>query len=190
MADLSGTNKNPQNKNYSFAKKWSIETEANGFTQIPNILLTCHGNLGLSYAELVTLMQLISYWFEHKSQVYPSITTVANRSSKSYTTSQRHLKSLEKKGFIAAKHVFGEPNRYDLKLCAIKLHQHQNQCVTCLQTSQKRNVTITKSERSYPSNLTKKEYPKTRLKKNNRSRFSSYSPISELVENLRESTSL
>lgn len=169
----------------TFAQKWSQETGANGFTQVPNILLTCHGSLGLSYGELVTLVQLMSFWFEHQSEVYPSISRIAKRSNKGYSTTQRHLKSLDDKGFIKRKYVFGETNRYDLKPCAIKLHQHQKVCNVCIQVSQKRGVPTVKVSRLPHSETTEKEYYSKRTKDKTNRKKSNMSAISGLLENHR-----
>lgn len=173
------------NKEYGFSSKWSTETEACGFTQVPNILLTCQGSLRLKHGELVTLLQLMSFWFEHSSKVYPSISRLAKRSSKGYSTTQRHLKSLEEKGFINRKHVRGSSNRYDLVPCVIRLHEHQKTCTLCTKAVQKRGVHIVKVSKLPRSNTTNKEYPLKRLKNNTNSNFSGTSRLSDLLASHR-----
>ena len=168
-------------KEYGFSDKWSPETEANGYTQVPNILLTCQGSLRLSHGELVTLLQLLSFQFEHKSMVYPSIARLAKRSGKGYSTTQRNLKSLEDKGFIKRKHVFGSTNRYDLTPCAIRLHEHQSICTLCITSAQKRGVNILKVNRLPYSKTTKKEYHSKKLNNNTNRKNSGISALSELV---------
>lgn len=172
-------------KKYGFSNKWSPETGANGFTQVPNILLTCQGSLHLTHGELVTLLQLMSFWFEHKSSVYPTIARLAKRSSKGYSTTQRNLKSLEDKGFIKRKHVFGSSNRYDLSPCAIRLHKHQGTCKQCLLSAQNRGVNISKRSRPPYSKTTEKEYLPKRPKNNTNKNFYGLSSLSELVVNHR-----
>lgn len=166
---------------YGFSNKWSRETEANGFTQVPNILLTCQGKLCLTHGELVTLLQLMSFWFEHRGTVYPSIRRLAKRSSKGYSTTQRNLKSLEDKGFIKRRHVFGSSNRYDLTPCATKLHEHQSTCTQCVKVAQKRGVSISKVSTPPYSKTTEKEYPLKRPNNNTNVDFSGVSSTASLV---------
>ena len=172
-------------KQYGFSNKWSPETEANGFTQIPNILLTCQGSLGLTHGELVTLLQLMSFWFEHRSLVYPSIKRIAKRSSKGYSTTQRNLKSLEDKGFLKRRHVFGSSNRYDLATCAIRLHKHQSTCTQCVKGAQKRGVLISKVSTLPYSKTTEKEYQPKRPNNKTNVVFSGTSSMASLVSEHR-----
>ena len=173
------------NKEYGFSNKWSSETEASGFTQVPNILLTCQGQLGLTHAELVTLIQLISFWYEHGNKVYPSIARVAKRSHKGYSTTQRHLKSLEEKGFLKRRHVFGKSNVYDLKPCAVKLHGHQSTCELCIRSAHKRGLQILKVSRVPSSEMSKKEYLPKRQTNNTNEKFSGTSRLSDLLASHR-----
>lgn len=170
-----------QKKEYGFSNKWSHDTEANGFTQIPNVLLTCQGGLGISHSELVTLIQLISYWYKPDGDVNPSIATIARRANNGYSTTHRHLKSLEDKGFIKRIHRYGTSNRYDLKPCAIMLHRHQRSCELCIKISHKRGVKISKVSKVPSSKPIKKEYQQRRLNKNTPVLFSRPMRASDLL---------
>jgi len=140
---------------YKFNGKWSPEIAKYNFTQVPNLLLGCQAHLGLTDGELVTLIQLLTYWFRHESRVYPSITTLTKFSHKGYSTVQKRLRSLESKGFINRRHNFGTSNTYDLHYCARKLYQHQK---VCTDPPRNRAASVT-TMRSLPSSLTSnKEY--------------------------------
>lgn len=113
---------------YSFASKWSNEVERQGYTQIPNILIKCQGHLGLSDGELITLIQLQSFWYHEKNRVFPSIKHLADYSGKSYNPIQKRLSSLEKKGFISKTQRFVNSNLYDLKPTISILNRHTAIC--------------------------------------------------------------
>jgi hypothetical protein len=140
---------------FSFQRKWSPEIEAYGFLQVPNLLVTCQGHLGLSDGEFVVLMQLIKFWYHHGGEVYPSITTLSKYSNKGYSTTQRKLCSLERKGFIKRRRGLRVTNTYDLKYCAIKLYNHQKKCT---EITQKRGVTVSKVSSTDTSISINKEY--------------------------------
>lgn len=140
---------------YGFNSKWSPEIKVHGFTQVPNLLLVCQGHLGLTDGEMITLMQLLSFWYRKNSPVYPSINRVTKRSKKGYSTTQRRLKSLEDKGFIERKRIKGKSTRYDLLPCVMRLYQHQK---VCDEHSQKRDSLVVKVTRVPRSKPTYKEY--------------------------------
>ncbi|MDO8335266.1 MAG: helix-turn-helix domain-containing protein [Candidatus Saccharibacteria bacterium] len=181
MSDLSRTSKNKNEENYGFSEKWSPEISAYGFTQVPNILLTCQGSLGLKQVELVTLLQLMSFWFKHGGEVYPSILRLAKRSDKGYSTTQRNLKSLEDKGFIKRKQVVNSSNRYNLKPCVNKLYKHQKTCTACLEMSQKRGLPVVKMRTTLPLKTTKQEDSPKRLRKKTNGEFSKASSMADLI---------
>lgn len=116
------------NTDYGFAEKWSPEIEIYNFTQVPNLLLACQGHLKLTDGELVTLIHLLKFWFNHDSRVYPSITTLSKFSHKGYSTIQKRLRTLEQKGFIKRRRTYKTSNTYDLIPCVVRLYKHQNIC--------------------------------------------------------------
>jgi predicted transcriptional regulator len=119
---------NTQNSISSFEQKWSPEIAQYSFTQIPNLLINCQGHLGISDNELVTLMQLISFWFEHDGQIYPSIARLSKYSKKGYSTIQARLKRLHNKGLVKIVPNNGNNNYYDIVPLINKLYEHQKNC--------------------------------------------------------------
>lgn len=138
-----------------FIEKWTPEIAAYNFTQVPNLLIHCQGHLGLTDGELVTLIQLMKFWYSHESRIFPSIETLTKYSGNGYSTVQRRLKNLEKKGFIKRRHRYGTSNDYDLVNLRIKLYQHQKKCP---ELSQKRGVSLSIMRTSPSSFSTDKEY--------------------------------
>ena len=151
-------------KDYSFTGKWSPEITQYNFTQIPNLLIVCQGHLGLTDGELITLIQLTKFWFSHKSSVFPGIKTLAGYSNKGYSTIQKRLVSLEEKGFLKRRFMWGFSSTYDLKYCANKLYQHTKVCDAPLQ---KRAVRVTKVTGVDPSKPTNEEYLLKKLNSKN-----------------------
>jgi predicted transcriptional regulator len=137
---------------YGFAGKWSPEIKAHGFTQVPNLLLVCQGHLGLTDGEMITLLQLFTFWYRKNSPVYPSINRVTKRSKKGYSTTQRRLKSLEDKGFIERKRKQGKSTRYDLLPCVRRLYQHQKECKDNSRKRESLVVNVTRVPYSKPTN--------------------------------------
>ena len=113
---------------YGFAAKWSQELEQSSFTQVPNGLIRCQGHLGLSEAELVTLIQLLSFWFHSDSRVFPTIKKLSEYSGKAYPTIQKRLKSLEEKGFIERRQRRNNSSIYTFESCVTLLQRHQLFC--------------------------------------------------------------
>lgn len=114
----------------TFVRQWTVETSELGFTQIPNLLITCQGHLKLSDGELVTLIELLKFWYEQDSRIYPSIDTLCRYSGRKYSTVQRRLKSLEKKGFITRKHRFATSDDYSVRPTVNKLYEHRKICTS------------------------------------------------------------
>ncbi len=118
----------PEQEQYAFANKWTQEIAEHNFTQVPNLLLSCQGHLKIKDGELLTLLHLLTFQFSSKSQIYPTITTLTKFSHKGYSTVQRRLRELEKKGFVNRRHRFGTSNYYDLTPCVEKLLYHTRTC--------------------------------------------------------------
>ena len=86
-------------KRYPLREKWG-DSLRQGFVVVPWVMLSRQRELGLASLELVVLMHLISSWWEANNAPYPSSQTIAKRMAVSARTVQRHLKSLETKGFL------------------------------------------------------------------------------------------
>jgi DNA-binding MarR family transcriptional regulator len=115
-------------KENQFSDKWTLEIEQYGFTQVPDLLLTCQEHFDLKDGELLTLIHLLSYWYYKNGIVWPAISTLASNFGKKYSTVQRRLMNLEKKGFIERVERPGTSNIYDIEPCVRKLYQHQLHC--------------------------------------------------------------
>jgi DNA-binding transcriptional regulator YhcF (GntR family) len=115
-------------KDYEFASKWGEVTAQHGFTQVPNLLLGCQGHLGLTDGEVITLVNLASFWFSKNGNIYPSIKTLTKFSGKSYTTIQKRLRTLEEKGFIKRVQRMNTSSKYELGPCIEKLTEHKKSC--------------------------------------------------------------
>jgi predicted transcriptional regulator len=161
------------NKNeFGFSEKWSPEIEQHGFTQVPNLLLACQGHLGLKDGELTTLLQLLTFWFDHDGRVYPSIATLARFSHKGYSTVQKRLRALEEKDFVKRHRNEGTSSNYDLTPCVIQLYKHQKVCEKPLHRRSRLRVEMKRQPSSFPTN---KQYePKRR---NSKEKGSSVSAI-------------
>jgi predicted transcriptional regulator len=115
-------------KDYRFSAKWGEEVASYGFTQIPNVLISCQGHLGLTDGEFTILCHLFSYWFSQEGKVYPAIQTLCDRSGKKYSTIQKRLAGLEKKGFVQRVHRIGNSSVYNFEVCAEKMTLHVLNC--------------------------------------------------------------
>ena len=80
--------------------RWPEAVMARGYTQVPSILLWGQARLGLEPDELNVLLQIISHRWTAENDPYLSKGAIARRMGKSERMVQRHLTSLEDKGFI------------------------------------------------------------------------------------------
>jgi len=107
-------------------EKWPAPVMARGYSTIPSILLWGQARLGLEPDEFNVLLQLLSHWWSADHDPHPAKQTIARRMGKSARMVQRHLTSLEDKGFIARitrykLHKGQDSNGYDLSGLIAKL---------------------------------------------------------------------
>lgn len=107
-------------------ERWPDAVLARGYSMVPSILLWGQAKLDLKPDELNVLLQLISHWWTAGHDPHPSKDTIARRMGKDARTVQRHLTSLETKGFIERKkrfklHKGQDSNGYDLSGLVTKL---------------------------------------------------------------------
>ena len=107
-------------------EKWPATVLARGYSMIPSILLWGQAKMGLKPDELNVLLQLISHWWSADHDPHPAKETIARRMGKDARTVQRHLTSLETKGFIKRVtryklHQGQDSNGYDLSGLVEKL---------------------------------------------------------------------
>lgn len=73
---------------------------SHGFTGVPNILVRGQKRLGLNTAQFNILVQLLSYWMDPAKPPFPSKRKLLERLEMSETTLQKHIRDLEKQGFL------------------------------------------------------------------------------------------
>lgn len=108
--------------------RWPDAVMARGYAKIPSILLWGQARMGLEPDELNVLLQIISHWWVKGQNPHPSKASIARRMGKDPRTVQRHLTSLEDKGFIAREtrfkvHKGQDSNGYDLRGLVRKLKE-------------------------------------------------------------------
>lgn len=137
-------------KRYPLREKWG-DSLRQGFVVVPWVMLSRQRELGLASLELVVLMHLIASWWEANNAPYPSSQTIAKRMAVSTRTVQRHLKSLETKGFLVkqpstlANNGTSMVTRYNLTPLAQKLS-----CLVIKQVKNAREAASAKSESTAP----------------------------------------
>jgi predicted transcriptional regulator len=80
-------------------EKWGTALDA-GFQVVPNILIRSQNLLDLDPIDLVVLLNLMSHWWEKQDVPFIAPSKIARRMNVSTRTVERHLKGLEKKGFL------------------------------------------------------------------------------------------
>lgn len=79
-------------------EKWGDAAQG-GYQAVPHNLFKFQGKLGLSHAELVTLLNILDHWWTVEKRPYPGADRLAKRMNTNARTVQRHLKSLHDKGY-------------------------------------------------------------------------------------------
>ena len=80
--------------------KWGASLDYGGFQVLPNVLLSCQRNLGLSPADVVILLHLNRYWWTRDQDPYPRPARIAEQMGVTRRSVERCLQGLEKKGLI------------------------------------------------------------------------------------------
>jgi predicted transcriptional regulator len=108
------------------AKKWTRSVVDAGMTIIPYTLLVKQAELKITPTEMNILLQIISAWWTYDKLPFLKKTTIGKRINLAARNVQKHLKSLETKGFLNIKPRYGPhngrlSNEYDLRPLALKL---------------------------------------------------------------------
>jgi DNA-binding transcriptional ArsR family regulator len=99
-----------------FTDRWGAAMN-DGYLLFPRTLLWHQGELGLSDGEVVVLLNLLASWWDEADWPYPAVSTLAHRMKGSVRTVQRHLRTLEAKGFIERiRNIEGNGRAADLKV--------------------------------------------------------------------------
>jgi DNA-binding MarR family transcriptional regulator len=80
-------------------EKWGVAA-FRGYQAVPHDLLRYQAKLGLSNGELVTLLNILDFWWEAKNNPFPAVDQLAKRMSTDRRTVHRHLKSLQDKRYV------------------------------------------------------------------------------------------
>jgi predicted transcriptional regulator len=80
-------------------EKWGTALDA-GFQVVPNVLIRSQNQLNLDPIDLVVLLNLMAHWWEKGDVPFIAPSRIAKRMNVSTRTVERHLKELEKKGFL------------------------------------------------------------------------------------------
>jgi DNA-binding transcriptional ArsR family regulator len=159
---------------HSFSSKWSPALKASGFTEIPNALIKNQANLGITDSEMVVVVALASFKWDHRLP-YPSVTALASLTGKSDSAVRNSIRNLENRGIIKRVYRDGETNMYDLKPLVRKLESYA-------QPTRKKKARYEKINTPPYQKTNTKEYPlnNTKLKRSSNS-SGKPTPIKELL---------
>lgn len=85
-----------------------------GYQAVPHDLFRFQAQLGLSNGELVTLLNILDFWWDAKNAPFPGAKALAKRMDTDPRTVQRHLKSLQDKGYAIRQRGTDEKRRFHL----------------------------------------------------------------------------
>jgi predicted transcriptional regulator len=80
-------------------EKWGAALDS-GFQVVPNILIRAQNQLGLDPVDVVVLLNLMAHWWEKEDVPFIAPSRIAKRMNVTTRTVERHLKGLEKKGYL------------------------------------------------------------------------------------------
>ncbi|PWF55352.1 helix-turn-helix domain-containing protein [Massilia glaciei] len=79
-------------------EKWGVASRR-GYQAVPHDLFRFQAQLQLSNGELVTLLNILDFWYRPEKAPFPGVTALAKRMGTDPRSVQRHLKTLEEKGY-------------------------------------------------------------------------------------------
>jgi hypothetical protein len=88
-----------QEPNTGLSVKFGDELMQGGFTVVPNYLLKLYAELGISPTELVFIEQIWLYWYERQQDMFPALSTIAERMRLSRRQVQAYVSSLKEKKY-------------------------------------------------------------------------------------------
>ena len=109
-------------------KKWGKPVIELGFSIIPSLLFRAQRRLGLTNTQLVVLLQLADFWWDHDRKPFPAKRLLAERMGIDPRNVQKHIADLESAGFlqrIRRSYLHGgqTSNAYDLSGLVEKLQK-------------------------------------------------------------------
>jgi biotin operon repressor len=81
-------------------KKWGPAVMKLGYSMIPSMIFWAQARLNLSPTQLVLLLHLADFWWDHDKMPFPSKAELATRMGLTERQIQRHMAQLEADGFI------------------------------------------------------------------------------------------
>jgi hypothetical protein len=100
--------------------KWGAAA-LRGYQPIPHDLFRFQAQLELSNSELVTLLNVLDFWWDAKNTPFPGTGALAKRMNTDPRTVQRHLKSLQSKGYAVRERGNDEKRRFNLSGLTFRL---------------------------------------------------------------------
>jgi DNA-binding MarR family transcriptional regulator len=143
---------NPRKQANISRKQWEDSLNSRGFVRLPNCLIFCQKELGLTSQELTVLCGLLVYAFENL-EIYPSVASLGRASGMKTNTIRNHLRSLDGKGFIRRMYNTGDSTTYNVAPLIGKLADH-----LCTNPIQKRIPGSLKNDRPPPPYSDTKEH--------------------------------
>jgi len=109
-------------------KKWGKAVMKLGFSILPSLIFRAQQRLRLNPTQLVILLQLTDYWWDHGRKPFPSKATLSERVGLSPRHTQRLIAELETAGLVKrierhAKHRGKLSNEYDLSGLVARLKE-------------------------------------------------------------------
>lgn len=94
-------------------EKWG-KAAYRGYQAVPHDLFKFQAQLDLSNGELVTLLNILDFWWEADNRPFPGVTVLAKRMNTNPRSVQRHLKCLEEKKYAVRERGDDEKRRFNL----------------------------------------------------------------------------
>lgn len=114
-----------QAPSFKVKDRWGAAID-DGFLAIPNILLKKQHELELSSGELVTLLNILAFWWKEDALPFPGLATLAKRMGLTTRSVERHLKELVHKQLVERVVIDGR-NYYDPAGLVRKLNSYQGE---------------------------------------------------------------
>lgn len=84
---------------YEIRARWGSALDE-GFLAIPSVLLRKQSEIGLSTSEMITLLNVLSYWWRADGLPFPGTSSLAQRMGTTTRTIERNLNQLLEKGLL------------------------------------------------------------------------------------------
>jgi predicted transcriptional regulator len=102
--------------------KWGYAAHR-GYQAVPHDLFRFQAQLKLSNGELVTLLNILDFWWEAGKHPFPGVFALAKRMDTTERSIQRHLKTLHDLGYAVRERGNDEKRRFNLGGLVAKLSE-------------------------------------------------------------------